>query len=68
MGSFLHGDAVWRGVIGGTALFTLYNIDKITLDSACLMAKISIYYIGGPPIITKLPQILLFWIFACHKM
>ena len=32
-----------REVIWGAALFTLYNITKITLDSACLMAKISIY-------------------------
>ena len=32
-----------REVIWGAGLFTLYNIDKIPLDSACLMAKISIY-------------------------
>ena len=32
----------------GAALFAPYNIDKIPLDSACLMAKISIYLLWGP--------------------
>ena len=51
----------------GAALFAPYNIDKIPLDSACLMAKISIYLLWGPDYFTILSQILLFRISLVAK-